>query len=214
LPAVADEARRLQALAEAPDAAQPHLGEDLRALALINLGIAELVEARFEDAERRLEHGVTLAHRIGRPYLAFTGLAYQALCAIYGSFARSAGYSRQAIELAERHGWTDDPTAGIPCALIGTVLAWQGQLEEAQSWVQRAERTLSAEAGPTCATCTPSSARTGEPTPSPAPVPSACWHPPRTGARPRALADGASWLTAGGQAGSGRRAHRASRPAR
>jgi LuxR family transcriptional regulator, maltose regulon positive regulatory protein len=151
LPAVADEARRLQTLAEAPDAAQPHLGEDLRTLALINLGIAELVEARFEDAERHLEHGVTLAHRIGRPYLAFTGLAYQALCAIYGSFARSAGYSRQAIELAERHGWTDDPTAGIPCALIGTVLAWQGQLEEAQSWVQRAERTLSAEAEPAAA---------------------------------------------------------------
>ena len=41
LPAVAGEARRLQAAAEAPDAARPGLGEDLRALALINLGIAE-----------------------------------------------------------------------------------------------------------------------------------------------------------------------------
>ena len=41
LPAVAEEARRLQALAEAPDAAQPGLGEELRALALISLGITE-----------------------------------------------------------------------------------------------------------------------------------------------------------------------------
>ena len=41
LPAVAEEAQRLQAMAEAPDAAQPGLGEELRALALISLGSAE-----------------------------------------------------------------------------------------------------------------------------------------------------------------------------
>jgi hypothetical protein len=40
-----------------------------------------------------------------------------------------------------------------------------------------------------CATCTPSSAPTGEPTPSRAPVPSACWPPPRPGARPDFLTD-------------------------
>ena len=67
LPAVAEEARRLQAMAEAPDAAQPGLGEDLRALALISLGIAEFWAARFEEAEPHLEQGVALAHRIGRP---------------------------------------------------------------------------------------------------------------------------------------------------
>ena len=50
LPAVAEEARRLQALAEAPDAAQLGLGEELRALALISLGSAEVWAARFEEA--------------------------------------------------------------------------------------------------------------------------------------------------------------------
>ena len=78
LPAVAEEARRLQAAAEAPDAARLGLGEDLRALALINLGIAEYGAARFGEAERHLEQGVALARRIGRPYLEFTGLAHQA----------------------------------------------------------------------------------------------------------------------------------------
>ena len=78
LPAVAEEARRLQAVAEAPEAAQPGLGEELRALALINLGITEYWAARLDDAERHLEQGVTLARRIGRPYLEFTGLAFQA----------------------------------------------------------------------------------------------------------------------------------------
>src|SRR5207237_1261696 len=109
LPAVVAEERRLQAAAEAPDAAG--LGEDLRALALINLGIAEYGTARFEGAEPHLEQGVALARRIGRPYLEFLGLAHQAALHVGWSFARAAEHSRQAIELAERHGWTDEPTA-------------------------------------------------------------------------------------------------------
>ena len=80
LPAVTEEAQRLQALAEAPEAAQLGLGEELRALALISLGITEVWTARFEEAERHLEQGVALARRIGRPYLEFTGLAYLAVC--------------------------------------------------------------------------------------------------------------------------------------
>ena len=77
-PAVAEQAQRLQAMAEAPEAARPGLGEELRALALISLGSTEFWAARFEEAERHLEQGVALARRIGRPYLEFTGLAYQA----------------------------------------------------------------------------------------------------------------------------------------
>ncbi len=68
LPAVAEEARRLQALAETPDAAQPGLGEELRALALVSLGVTEFWAARLEPAQRHLEQGVALARRIGRPY--------------------------------------------------------------------------------------------------------------------------------------------------
>ena len=107
LPAVAEQARRLQAAAEAPDAARPGLGEDLRALALINLGIAEAWAARFDQAEQHLEQGVALARQIGRPYLEFTGLAHQATIEIYRSFTRTAERTRQAIGLAERHGWTE-----------------------------------------------------------------------------------------------------------
>ena len=151
LSAVTRGGQRLRALAETPGAAQSGLGEELRALALISLGIAEVQAARFEDAERHLEHGVTLAHRIGRPYLEFTGLAYLAMCGIYGSFARAAERGRQAIELGRRHGWTDEPAAGVARVIIGVGLAWQGRLEEAEPWVQRAERTLSAETEPAAA---------------------------------------------------------------
>ncbi|HWN63261.1 MAG TPA: hypothetical protein VNO25_21610, partial [Streptosporangiaceae bacterium] len=151
LPAVAEEARRLQAMAEAPDAAQPGLGGELRALALINLGMAEYGAARFEEAQRHLEQGVALARRIGRPYLEFTGLAYQAAVDILRSSARGAERSRQAIELAERNGWTDESAAGIAYVVLANSLAGQGRPEEAEPWVQRAERTVRAEAEPAAA---------------------------------------------------------------
>ena len=146
-PAVAEEAR-LQATAEAQEAAQGGLGEELRALALISLGSTELLVARFEEAERYLEQSVALARRIGRPYLEFSGLVYAAAIAYYRSFALALERGRQAAELAERHGWPDAAAAGLASLTVGGVLTWQGRLEEAEPWVQRAERGLRAEAEP------------------------------------------------------------------
>jgi len=147
LQAVAEEARRLQAMAEAPDAAQPRVGEELRALALISLGSTEFWAAG-EDPERHLEMGVALARRIGRPFLEFTGLAYQAAAAIQQSFTQAAERGRQAVELAQRHGWADEPAAGLAYVILGAMLAWQMRPGEAEPWFQRAERVLRAEAEP------------------------------------------------------------------
>ena len=146
-PAVAEEAQRLATMAEGEDAAQPALGEELRALALISLGSAEYWAAG-EDAGRYLQRGLTLARRIGRPYLEFTGLAQQAAVVLYESFTRSAEHARAAVELARRHGWTSDPAFGFASGVLGAVLFWQGQLDEAEAWIQRAERTHRAEAEP------------------------------------------------------------------
>ena len=148
LPAVAAEARDLQAMAEVADAAQPGLGADLSALALISLGSTELWATASQDAERCLDRGIALARQGGRPYLEFTGLAYQAAHQRYHSFARAAERGRQAVELAEQHGWTGDPAAGIACMVVGLVLVWQGQPDEAEPWIQRAERTLTANTQP------------------------------------------------------------------
>jgi LuxR family transcriptional regulator, maltose regulon positive regulatory protein len=152
LTAVIEQARRLQALAEAPDAAQSGLGEDLHGLALINLGIAESWAGRFQEAERHLEQGVALARRIGRPFLEFIGLAHQANVEFFRStLAQASARGRWAVELAEQHGWTDDPAVGIACLVLATGLIWQGRPEEAELWVQRAERTVRAEAEPVAA---------------------------------------------------------------
>jgi len=147
LDAVAEEARQLQAMAEASDAAQPPLAEELRALALISLGTTEFWAAG-EDPARHLEMGVVVARRIGRPFLEFTGLAYQTAAGIYQSFTRAAERGRQAVELARRHGWADEPAAGLAYVILGAMLAWQMRPGEAEPWVQRAERVLRAETEP------------------------------------------------------------------
>jgi tetratricopeptide (TPR) repeat protein len=56
--------------------------------------------------------------------------------------------SRQAIELAERHGWSEEPLAGVAYAQLAGALVSQGQLDEAQRSIERAERTLRAELEP------------------------------------------------------------------
>ena len=112
LPAVAEQAQRLLAPVGAADPARFGVGEDLRALALINLGIAELWTAGFDEADRDLEQGVALAHRIGRPYLEVTGLAHWAQLLSWRSFPLGAQRGREAIELAGRHGWDRSGRSG------------------------------------------------------------------------------------------------------
>ena len=116
LPVVAEEARRLQALTEAPDAVPAGLGEELRALALVNLGITEYWGGRLAEAEPHLDQGITLARKIGRPYLEFLGLAHRTSIATVRSspYALAEERARQTIELARRHGWTDEPPPASP----------------------------------------------------------------------------------------------------
>src|SRR6185437_13614032 len=96
LTAVAADAQRLLALATTAEPAQPGLGGELRALALINLGTAELWASRFDEADRHLADGIALAHEIGRPYLEVTGLAYSAQLMSWRSFLYGAERGMQA----------------------------------------------------------------------------------------------------------------------
>lgn len=151
-----EQASKLQDVAEHADteAMQPVPAEDLRALALISLGSAEFWAAQLADAEEHLERGVALAHRIGRPYLEFTGLAYQAMSALYCRYAPVTDHARHAVDLAWRHGWTDDTAFGVACSALGAVLTLQVRPDEAEPWVRLAERALRAEAEPAAVTAT------------------------------------------------------------
>jgi LuxR family transcriptional regulator, maltose regulon positive regulatory protein len=154
-----EQARRLLAAAEIPAAAQFHPapppgagpGEELRALALVVLGDSETWTGQLDRAESHLTEAVALARRIGWPYLEFVGLVYQAETELNRWFPRAEELSRQAIDLADRHGWTDDSGAALGYMALGSALAWQGRLDEAEAWVQRAELIFRAEANPAAA---------------------------------------------------------------
>jgi LuxR family transcriptional regulator, maltose regulon positive regulatory protein len=148
--AAAREAQRLLAVADTR-AVDPGRNDELRATVLISLGLAETWAAQSGEAERHLGQGVELARRTGWPFLEFTGLAYQAAAENERSFVRGMNLARQAFELAERHGWTDEPGAVVACAALAYALACQVRPEEAEPWVQRAERAARAEGEPSAA---------------------------------------------------------------
>jgi LuxR family maltose regulon positive regulatory protein len=151
LPAVAEAARRLEA--ETSGGAHPGLGDDLRALALVSLGTAEFWAGRFPEAGEHMERGVTLARTIGRPYLELNGLAYQA-AAVYWSFQKGSERGRRAVELAEQHGWAGEPAVGVACTALAAMLTWQARLQEAERWIERAERATRTETEPAAAIVT------------------------------------------------------------
>ena len=101
----------------------------LRALALLEFGVAELWTGRFEAAEQHLEQALAMAQRIERPFLELGAVAHLAQIAIFESVPRGAQRSKEAIELAQRHGWADDPVAGVAYAIHGIALVVQGRLE-------------------------------------------------------------------------------------
>jgi len=148
-PVVVQEAHRLLALMDTADAARLGLGEDLRAAALISLGTAETWALRFADAERHMKQGVDLARWIGRPYLALAGLTYWAHgMLLFRPDGLQPEWCWQAVELAERHGWGEEPLAGIAYTVLGGMLLYQGRLDEAEPWLERAEHALPPEGEP------------------------------------------------------------------
>jgi LuxR family maltose regulon positive regulatory protein len=141
LTAEVEEAQRLQAMAGDPMSTHPALGDELRALTLISLGYAQGWSARL-GLPQHLDQGIALARRVGRPYLEFTGLAYRSAIEASRSQRDAEHHSGQAIELAQRHGWTEDTAVGVAYTALAGAIAWQGRLAEAETWLQRAELTI------------------------------------------------------------------------
>jgi LuxR family transcriptional regulator, maltose regulon positive regulatory protein len=149
---VADEAHRLLAATDATDSIEFGLGEDLRTSVLIDLGIAEMWAGRLEDSERDLERALAEARRINRPMLELQALAHLSLPSGFRSQATAEQRAVQAIELAKAHGW-EETTAAVATAYIelSSVMLWRGRLEEAEQWLDRAERVGEQVTQPTAA---------------------------------------------------------------
>jgi LuxR family maltose regulon positive regulatory protein len=148
LPARYEAGQRLLATAEALEARRGGLGDELRGVALVEIGDSETWVGQLDQAESHLEEGLALARRTERPYLELMALVYRAELELSRRFGRAEELGRQAIGLAERHGWLDDLFTGFAAMTLGSALAWQGRLAEAEPWLQRAERIFAVEASP------------------------------------------------------------------
>jgi LuxR family maltose regulon positive regulatory protein len=145
---VVDEVQPLLDPVTAETADDVVLGNDARAVALMNLGVIELWSFRFGDAQRHLEQGLELARRIRRPFVEVGCLAYLGLAARRCSLGRERELCLEAIAIADAHGWEAEPITCVALATMGAAGNYQGRFEEARYWLDRAERALRPELEP------------------------------------------------------------------
>jgi LuxR family transcriptional regulator, maltose regulon positive regulatory protein len=124
------------------------LDSDLRAVALMNLGIVEAWSLGNQDSERHLQEGADLARRIGRPYLEVACLSELAFASKIEPFATTRRRCREAIALAEQHGWDAEPVIAPALVNLAGVLIWTGEFDEGDRWLRRAVRAVETDAGP------------------------------------------------------------------
>jgi LuxR family maltose regulon positive regulatory protein len=149
---VVEQARFLASPLTGPSDEDIALGRDLRAVALMNLGIAEvwsLGRPDALDAERHLREGAVLAREIGRPYLEVACLARLGFASlVLHSFATTQRHCREAIRLAERYGWGTEPVIAPALMMLAGTMVWTGEFDEGERWLQRSERALQTDTGP------------------------------------------------------------------
>jgi LuxR family transcriptional regulator, maltose regulon positive regulatory protein len=114
------------------------------AVALANLGIAEVSSLGLDDGRRHLEQALALARRIRQPYLEMACLAHLALAAVRSgsSVCAARGFAEQAVEIAEAHDWNADPEAAAALAVAGLTHVWLGRFTDAAQWLDRAQQAL------------------------------------------------------------------------
>jgi LuxR family maltose regulon positive regulatory protein len=122
------------------------LGNDLRAVALMNLGTVEASLA-LADAEGHLREGAILARKIGRPYLEVRCLVQLGFASKIHPFATVQRRCREAIALAERYGWGTEPMTAPALITLASTMVWTGEFDEGERWLQRTMRALQADTG-------------------------------------------------------------------
>jgi LuxR family transcriptional regulator, maltose regulon positive regulatory protein len=148
LAGVIEQAKFLASPVTGPSDEDIALDSDLRAVALMNLGIIEAWSLALPDAERHLREGAVLARRIGRPYLEVACLAQLGFASKIRPFATTRRRCREAIALADRHGWGADPIVAPALVTLAANLAWTGEFDEGDRWLQRTTRALQTDSGP------------------------------------------------------------------
>ena len=114
----------------------------------MNLGTVEAWSLALPDAERHLQEGAVLAQNIGRPYLEVSCLAQLAFASKIHSFATTQRRCREAIALAEQHGWGTEPILAPALVTLASTMIWTGDFDEGERWLQRTARAAETDTGP------------------------------------------------------------------
>src|SRR5207302_5719058 len=121
------------------------MGSELRAVALMNLGIVETWSGHFADAERHVTEAATLAEAIGRPYIEVACRAYQAFPSTSVSLRNARERGRHALALAERYGLSDRPVLAPALGAVACITVWMGEFEEGERWLRRGWEVVQAD---------------------------------------------------------------------
>ncbi len=131
--------------------AQIAMDSELRGVALLNLGIVEMWSGKLADAERHLLEGAALARTIGRPFLEVACRAHLGFPSRTVSFAAARERGRQAVALAERHGFDDHQIMAPALGALAGAAIWMGEFDEAERWLRRACEVAEARIDPATA---------------------------------------------------------------
>ena len=151
LAAAQDGMRGLEAALNATaDTDQVPVPAEYRALALMNLGVAELWAGHPDDARRHLEDALSRSRRIALPFVEVGCLAHLAMTApLTGQpLPRSLELSERALAIADEHGWSEQPMTIGAFAMAGTALVRMGRFAEAERHLARADEALHVTADP------------------------------------------------------------------
>ncbi len=75
-----------------------------------------------------------------RPFLELTALSRLAVTANFRSLPVSVARAKQALEIAEKHGWTGLPVVGLAYWAQSMCLVWQGRMDKAEPLLDLAEQ--------------------------------------------------------------------------
>jgi LuxR family transcriptional regulator, maltose regulon positive regulatory protein len=112
--------------------------DDLRALALLNLGTAEFWTGALEAATGHLEEGLAAARRAAQDCLVVGFLGQ--LAAVTGASRLGEGVrlAQEALALAERRGWSQNPSAACAYLVLGGAHFEWGDLAAAERYLDLA----------------------------------------------------------------------------
>ena len=112
--------------------------DDTRALALLNLGIAEFWTGALEAANRHLREGLAAARRAGRDCLVVGFLGQLAAVTAGSRPGEAVRLAQEALALAERRGWSQNPSAACAYLVLGGAHFDRGDLAAAERYLELA----------------------------------------------------------------------------